>query len=72
MEEIVRLVDLPFGVVALTLLDDDGIFNIYLNARMSIYMRRKGYKHEKEHIRRNDWGSPLTVAEIEDQVRSAV
>lgn len=73
MEEIiVRVTDLPHGIVAVTLLDEDWNYNIYLNARMNTQMQRIGYKHELEHIRRGDWGSPLTVAEIEREVRSAV
>lgn len=72
MEEIVRLVDLPFGVISFTLIDSDGIPNIYINARQSFEMQRIGYEHEKEHIRRDDWSNNLPVAVIERAVRSAV
>jgi len=72
MEEIVRVVDLPFGIYALTLLDEDGIYNIYINAKLDPVMREKAYKHEKEHIRRDDWHSSLPVWMIEREVRNAV
>lgn len=72
MEEVVRLVDLPFGVVSLVMIDEDGIANIYLNARMNDEMRRRGYEHEHEHIRRDDWNSTNPVEQIEREVRSAV
>ena len=72
MEEIVRLVDLPFGIVSFTLIDSDGIPNIYINARQSKDMQRIGYEHEKEHIRRDDWNSDLPVYLIEQEVRNAI
>ena len=72
MEEIVRLVDLPFGVISFTLMDADGIPNIYINARMNEEMQRKGYEHEKEHIRRDDWHNDSPVWMIEQEVRNAV
>lgn len=72
MEEIVRLVDLPFGVISFTLIDPDGIPNIYINARQSKEMQKIGYEHEKEHIRRDDWNNTMPVCVIEDEVRSVV
>ena len=72
MEEIVRVVDLPHGVISFTVIDEEGIPNIYLNARMNPEMRKKGYAHEKEHIRRDDWSSTAPVYQIEQEVRNAV
>lgn len=73
MEEmIVRLVDLPCGIVAFTLLDEDGFYNIYINARCSKDMQNKGYEHELEHIKRNDWYNSMLVSDIEQAVRNAV
>lgn len=70
MEEIVRLVDLPYGVVSLTLMDTDGIANIYINARYNDTMRRKGYDHERKHISRDDWNNDSPVYLIEQEVRA--
>lgn len=36
MEDIfVRLKDLPYGMNAVTILDEDGDYNVYVNARLS-------------------------------------
>ena len=74
MEEdiLVRIVDLPHGVRGFTWLDEDGLYNIYINARLNSEMRRQAYRHELEHIRRGDWQSELPVWFIEGYVRRAV
>lgn len=54
MEEImVRLVEsLPPSVEGFTILDENGDYNIYLNAKLSAEHQRAVYEHEWEHI----WG----------------
>lgn len=71
-EKIVRILDLPAGVRGLTLLDEDGNYNIYINAKLDMAARLKAYDHEVEHIRRGDWQSNLPVFLIERCVRKAV
>lgn len=71
-EKIVRILDLPAGVRGLTLLDEDGNYNIYINAKLDMAARLKAYNHELEHIRRGDWQSSLPVSLIEQHVRAAV
>lgn len=73
MEEIiVRLKDLPYGIVACTIQDETGFYNIYINSRHGHDMQVKGYLHEMEHINRHDWDSPLLISDIEREVRNAV
>ena len=74
MEEniVLRYVDLPHSIRAITLLDSDGFYNVYINARLNAYMRRKAYEHELEHIRRGDWESDLPVWYIEMLVREKI
>ena len=74
MEEniVLRIVDLPHSIRAITLLDDDGWYNIYINARLNAHMRKKAYEHELEHIRRGDWESDLPVWYIEMLVRKRI
>lgn len=51
--EILRLAPLPARVNAVTVVDDNGDFNIYVNENLSIEEQRRAYKHELEHIRQN-------------------
>ena len=51
--EILRLAPLPARVNAVTVVDDNGDFNIYVNEQLSIEEQRRAYKHELEHIRQN-------------------
>lgn len=57
MEEImVRLAEsLPPAVEGFTILDENGDFNIYLNAKLSVEQQRAVYQHELEHIRGQDF-----------------
>ena len=51
--EILRLAPLPARVNAVTVVDANGDFNIYVNENLSIEEQRRAYTHELEHIRRN-------------------
>jgi hypothetical protein len=57
----VRLIDLPCTVRGYTALDDEGNYNIYLNARLNNEQQKNAYKHEMSHIMRNDWDSSKTI-----------
>jgi len=65
----VRILDMPAGIYAFTVKDEEGNFNIYLNAKLCDMHRYISYKHEIEHIVRGDWKSPLPVWLIEEIVR---
>ncbi len=58
---IVRIIDLPCTIRGYTALDDEGDYNIYLNARLSPQQQKNAYSHELKHITRNDWDDSKTV-----------
>lgn len=45
-----RLLALPYAVRAVTLPNDDGTFDIYINANLPDELRQKALDHELEHI----------------------
>lgn len=59
----VRIIDLPCTVRGYTALDDEGDYNIYLNARLNNIQQTNAYNHEMTHIKRNDWSKPIEQAE---------
>ena len=58
----VRLVELPASVEGVTVPNDDGSFDIYINSRLGEERRRAKLEHELEHIRRDHFYRPGTVA----------
>lgn len=61
----VRLVDLPPRVGGMVSMDDDGFYNIYLNARLSREMQRAALRHELEHIADDDLYNTRPITEVE-------
>jgi hypothetical protein len=51
----IRYIDLPCRVNAITVMDDNGFYNIYVNARLDYDTQQKAIKHELTHIRRDDF-----------------
>lgn len=49
----VRMIALPLTVPAVTIPNDDGTFDIYINASLPDETRIKALNHELEHIRRD-------------------
>lgn len=54
-EIIVRYVDLPTDIHGFTVLDREGDYNMYLNARDSMARRSVTYRHELKHINGDDF-----------------
>lgn len=65
---IVRIIDLPITVNGMTVLDEEGDYNIYLNARLSGDAQAKAFRHEVEHIRSGDFYSEEDVREKERRI----
>lgn len=68
MSEIIcRIVDLPYHIGGMTVLDEDGNCNVYINARLSFRAAQYVYQHELQHIKRGHfWSSkPLYLIEKE-------
>jgi len=66
MDFCVRYVDLPRKVHGMTVLDENGFYNVYINCLLSREMQRDAYDHELEHIRRDDFSKqdlPLEMVE---------
>ena len=64
---IIRIINLPYGVPGLTVKDEEGDYNVYLNARLSLGQRAKAFRHEIEHIKNGDFYSEDSVEEIEQR-----
>lgn len=62
-EVIVRLIDME--VPGVTVLDSDGNYNMYINARLSFEQQQKVYKHELRHITGGHFFDHKTVEENE-------
>lgn len=54
---IIRKIDLPVGINGLTVLDENGDYNIYINDRLSHDQQSVAFRHEVEHIRRGHFYS---------------
>ena len=64
-EVIVRLQDMPIRMIGVTLLDESGDYNVYINSRLSADSQREVLNHEMLHIRRDDFYNDLTIREAE-------
>ena len=54
-ETYIRIIDLPSTVKGVTVRDEDGSFNIYINSALSENQRRLAIEHEMKHINRGDF-----------------
>lgn len=62
---VVRLIKLPGAVRGYTCPSFDGVYNVYINQNLPFEMRNQVFRHEIDHIRKNDFGSNRKVAELE-------
>lgn len=61
----VRALNLPHTVRGVTVIDDNGDFNIYINARLSPSQQAEVLEHEKRHIHYDDFASFEDIRKIE-------
>lgn len=66
-ETYVRLIALPVKVEGVTLPNDDGSFDIYINARLSPARQQETLEHELRHIRREHFYVDMPVSRMERQ-----
>ena len=64
-EYIVRFIDMPWGSHGFVTVDENGFYNIYLNARRSQRDQRIDLKHELEHILNDDLYNAKPITEVE-------
>ena len=63
----VRMIPLPEAVRAVTLPNDDGTFDIYINSNLPEELQQKALQHELEHIYKDHFYNedPVWVNEVE-------
>ena len=67
-EKIIRLKQLESGVLAMTLRDKNGDYNVYIDPRHSHYVQKSAYDHEMAHIDKDHFDSTLHVTELEKEI----
>ncbi len=60
-----RYVSLPPTVKGLTVQDETGNYNIYVNTRLTYETNQQTLQHELQHIKNNDFQKFLHVRDIE-------
>ena len=64
-EYIVRLIELPYKVKGMTVCDENGFYNIYINSLLSPEIQAETLRHEMTHIKENDFYNDKTIEECE-------
>ena len=61
----VRYKELPKGIHAFVMPNDDSTFSVYIDPRRSYDQQREDYRHEVKHIENNDFynGEPIQLVE---------
>ena len=57
--------ELPYTVHGMVIMDENGDYNVYINARLSCVEQKKAMRHELTHIKNGDFdnGIPVEIAE---------
>ncbi|MCI6501994.1 MAG: hypothetical protein MSA49_02015 [Clostridia bacterium] len=72
MNEILcRYAPLPGTINAVTVVDANGDFNVYINANLSLTEQTRAWEHECTHIRQNHFYRKKAVKECEAEARQA-
>jgi hypothetical protein len=64
----VRLLKLPSTVYGVTVRDENGDFNVYINSNLSAPARDRALKHEMKHIKRGDFYSDDCIETLEENM----
>ena len=67
--KIVRLIKLPLTVKGVTVPDEEGNYNIYINEGLSYEEQQKVFRHEMHHIDNKDFESHEPVSVLEENAR---
>lgn len=71
MDEIFcRSISLPTKINAVTVVDDNGNYNVYINANLSIEEQKKAYIHEIRHIKKNHFFIQKAVKDCEQEANN--
>lgn len=62
----VRYQQMPYSIPAVTVLDEEGNYNVYINPILSTEDQRAAYRHEMYHIQHDHFydDCPLNVDEL--------
>lgn len=69
---IIRLTMLPAKVNGVTVVDDNGDYNIYINSNLSGEALRRACKHELSHVAKNHHYEDGIIAVFEKEAQSAI
>lgn len=64
----IRLTQFPNRVKAMTVIDENADFNIYLNSALSQDEMRKAYLHEIQHIEKKHFDQEISVVQAESEI----
>jgi len=67
IEHYIRLIELPIAVEGVSVPNNDGSFDIYINSRLSPAMQQAALEHELEHLRREHFYIDLPIDVMERQ-----
>lgn len=67
-----RLIWLPSTINAVTVPDDSGNYNIYVNQNLCFNQQELAIKHELEHIRNKDFESYSDVSDLEEEIKKRI
>lgn len=71
MEEIfIREIEMPLSIKAFTTIDQNGDYNVFINANLSEEAKRLALQHEKIHISRGDFYSCKSATELEFSIKN--
>ncbi len=69
---IIRKIDLPIDVNGLTVLDENGDYNVYLNPKLSYDSQATTFRHEVEHIKQGHFYRYEDIMALEEQAECKV
>ncbi len=67
---IIRIVSMPYEIDGITVNDENGDYNIYLNADIPDDKRVEAFRHEIEHIKQGHFYLMDQVVSLENQAAS--
>lgn len=65
----IRITQLPSRVKAMTVLDENADFNIYLNSSLSRDEMQKACSHEMQHIDKKHFEKDISVTQAENEIQ---
>lgn len=64
----IRLTQLPNRVKAMTVIDENSDYNIYLNSALTHDELKKAYVHEIQHIEKKHFDKDISVTQAEGEI----